>query len=173
MSSAENAASVPSSKPGPRHNSMLLIGGCFSLAFAVFQVSAIWWSASAIRYFGGPAQFSTEKPFAYALLCLGVAAMAAVAGLYALSGAGKLPRLPLLCTVLIAVTVVYVLRGLLIVPQTRFVLKHPELARFVVFSAISLCVGLVHLGGVVGLFRRGRPDEARIITPALKMTRNR
>ena len=173
MSSAEKAASAPSSEPGPRHNPMLLVGGCFSLAFAVFQLSAIWWSASAIGYFGGPAQFSTERPVAYAILCLAVAAMVAVAGLYALSGAGKLPRLPLLRTVLIAVAVVYLLRGLLVIPQTRFVLKHPELARSVVFSAISLCVGLVHLGGVVGLFRRGRPDEARIITPALKMTRNR
>jgi len=160
MSTAGTAASAPSSKPVPRHNRMLRVGGCFSLAFAVFQVSAIWWSASAIRYFGGPAQFSTEKPFAYAILCLAVAAMVAVAGLYALSGAGKPPRLPLLRTVLIAVTVVYLLRGLLIVPQTRLVLRHPELVRFAVFSAISLCVGFVHLGGVVVLYRHGRPDQA-------------
>jgi len=162
MSSGGTATSAPVSKPVRPRNRKLLIGGYFSLAFAVFQVSAIWWSASAIRYFGGPAQFSTEKPLAYAILCLAVAAIVAVFGLYALSGAGKIPRLPLLRAVLIAVTVVYLLRGFLIIPQTRFVLKHPELARFVVFSAISLCVGALHLGGVIGLYRQGRPDETRL-----------
>lgn len=98
---------------------------------------------------------SVERPLAYAALCLGVAAIVAVFGLYALSGAGKIRRLPLLRTVLIGVTVIYLLRGLLLIPQTPLVLKHPELIRFLVFSAISLAVGIVHAGGVVKLYRRG------------------
>jgi hypothetical protein len=141
-------------------NRLLSAGGYFSLAFAVFQLSGIWWPASAIRYLGGPAKLSVERPLAYAGLCVAVAAIAAVFGAYALSGAGKIRRLPLLRTILIAGTLIYLLRGLLVIPQTPVVLKHPEAVLYLAFSVISLCVGVVHAAGVVNLYRHGRPAEA-------------
>jgi hypothetical protein len=157
MSSSGTSVFSSTSVPTPRHNYLLLAGGYFSLGFSAFQASAIGWPARAVGYFGGPAELRIEKPIQYALLCLAIAAIMAVFGLYALSGAGKIRRLPLLRTVLIAVTAIYLLRGLLIIPQAPYVLTHPGLVRFVVFSAISLVVGLVHLGGVVQLCRHGRP----------------
>ena len=160
MSSSAVMVSAPTSAPASLHNYLLLAGGYFSLAFAAFQVSVIWWSPSAVRYFGGPAELSMERPILYAVLCLAVSEIVAVFGVYALSGAGKIRRLPLLRTVLIAVTGIYLLRGLLIIPQAPVVLKHPGLVRFLVFSAISLCLGMVHLAGVVQLYRHGRPGEA-------------
>ena len=157
MSSSRTTPSSPASVPTPRHNYLLIAGGYFSLAFAAFQASAMAWPAHVVKYFGGPAELRTLRPVLYGVLCLAIAAIVAVFGLYALSGAGNVRRLPLLRTVLLFVTVIYLLRGLLIIPQMPIVLKHPDLVRFVAFSTISLVVGLVHLGGVVQLCRRGRP----------------
>ena len=157
MSSARTTASPPIPVHAPLHNYWLLAGGYFSLGFAVFQASAIGWPAHAVKYFGGPAELRTANPVRYAVLCLAIAAVVAAFGLYALSGAGKVRPLPLLRTVLIVATAIYLLRGLLVIPQMPIVLKHPGLVRFVVFSTISLGVGVIHLGGVVQLCRRGRP----------------
>ncbi len=140
-------------------NTMLVVGGWFSLAFAVFQISGIWWPASAIKWFGGPDQMSINRPVSYALLCLVVGLGVAVFGLYTLSGAGKIARLPLLRTMVTIVTVIYLLRGLLLFPQLPFIIQHPTFWRFALFSLISLTVGFVHLGGLVKLFRFGRPGE--------------
>ena len=161
MAPAPAPTSAPAlPQPASLHNYLLLAGGYFSLAFAAFQVSAIGWSPSAVRYFGGPADLRIERPILYALLCLAVGAIVAVFGVYALSGAGKIRRMPLLRTVLISVTAIYLLRGLLFIPQLPVVLKHPGLVRFLAFSAISLCLGMVHLAGVVQLYRHGRPGDA-------------
>ena len=157
MSSSGSATTSPKSVAAPLHNYWLLAGGYFSLGFAAFQVSAIRWPPGAVKYFGGPAELRTENPIRYAVLCIVIAAIVAVFGLYALSGAGKVRPLPWLRTVLLFVTAIYLLRGLSIIPQTPIVLKHPDLVRFLVFSGISLCVGVIHIGGVVQLCRRGRP----------------
>jgi hypothetical protein len=154
--STAGAGSEMAPRAATERNSLLLAGGCFSLAFAVFQVSAMFWPAGAIRYFGGPAELSQARPAVYASICVVVAVMVAVCGLYALSGAGLFRRLPLTRTVLGVTTGVYLLRGLLLVPQLPIVIRHPEFIRFAAFSAISLCVGVVHLGGWVRLVRRGR-----------------
>ncbi len=132
-----------------------MLGGYFSLAFAVFQVSGIFWPPDAIRYFGGPAELSQARPFIYASFCVVVAAIVTVFGLYALSGSGRIRRLPLLRTVIAAATAIYILRGLLLIPQILAVLRQPIPARFLLFSMISLCVGLIHLAGLPPLFIRG------------------
>jgi hypothetical protein len=147
-------ASTPTKSKPQFHNYLLLVGGYFSLAFAVFQVAGIWWSAQAIKYLGGPAEMSVKRPTLYALVCVAVAVVAAIFGLYALSGAGTIRRLPLLRTGLITIAAIYVLRGLLLVPQLPVVIRHPDLLRFLVFSAISLCVGAVYVIGIVQLYRK-------------------
>lgn len=144
------------------NNTLLLVGGYFSLAFAVFQISAVFWPPNSIKYLGGPAELSQTRPGIYALLCIVVAAIVAVFGLYALSGAGKIRRLPLLRTVITVTTVIYVMRGLLLIPQMPIVIKNPGLVRFALFSVISLCVGLAHLGGLIKLFKQWRPGEAAL-----------
>jgi hypothetical protein len=140
-------------------NTLLLVGGYFSLAFAVFQISGVLWPPAAIKYLGGPAELSQTRPVIYTLICIVVAAIVAVLGLYALSGAGKIRRLPMLRTVITVITVIYGLRGLLLIPQMPVVIKNPGLMRFALFSVISLCVGFVHLGGLIKLFKQGRPSE--------------
>jgi len=137
-------------------NVMLIVGGCFSLVFAVFQASGIWWSPEAVKYLGGPAEMCASNRPLYAVLCVVVAAGAAAFGFYALSGAGAIRRLPLLRTVLAGITSIYLLRGLLLFPQALAYHRTPKLVpiRFLFMSAIALAVGLVHLAGVVQLFNR-------------------
>ncbi len=162
MDSPGASASAPQTEPARPHNYLLLIGGYFSLTFAAFQVSAIWWSPEVIEYFGGPADLKTFRPMGYAALCLAVAAIVGIFGLYALSGAGTIRRLPLLRAGLIVIAAIYLLRGLLAIWQMPMVLKHPHLVRFLVFSLISLCVGAVYARGIVGLYKYGRPGESRL-----------
>ncbi len=140
-------------------NALLLGGGCFSLAFAGFQISGIFWTPQAIKYFGGPAELSEARPVLYMLLCIVVAAIVAMLGVYALAGAGRIRRLPLLRTAILLATAIYLLRGLLLIPQIPAVVKQPSLMRFALFSAISLCVGLVHLGGFIHLLKIRNPGK--------------
>jgi hypothetical protein len=147
----------------PNRNIYLAIGGWFSLAFAVFQVSAIMWPPDILTYFGGPVKMQAENPFMYAGVCVFVGAIVAVCGLYALSGAGKFRSLPLLRTMLVAITAVFILRGLGIIHDLKMIQQHPEmnLTRFAAYSLIALCVGMIHLMGVIRLFRQGRGENLR------------
>lgn len=142
-----------------RTNAPLFAGGLFSVAFALFQIGGIFWSPEAITYFGGPGELSEVRPVLYAALCLALGAMAGIAGVYALAGSGRLrlprlPRLPMLRTVIAATTAVYLLHGLLLIPQIPVAFAHPGFIRFLLFSTVSLCVGLIHLAGLMVLFRR-------------------
>jgi hypothetical protein len=144
-----------------KRNVYLLIGGMFSLTFAVFQISAIFWSRELLIYFGGPVKMQAENPILYFIVCVFVGALIAICGLYALSGAGKFRRLPLLRTVLVAVTIIFILRGLLIIPILKilFTSSDKEVFRFLVFSIIALGIGIIHLAGVIRLFKLGRPER--------------
>ena len=138
-------------------NIYLLIGGLFSLAFAIFQISAIVWPPALLDYFGGPVKMQAEYPIIYISGCALVGAIVAVAGFYALSGAGKFRPLPLLRTGLVAITIVYILRGLFIINFIILIISYPEMnlkPQFAVFSLIALCVGMIHLMGVIRLFRQ-------------------
>ena len=158
-----NTATVPvgtESETLMKKNILLQGGGYFSLAFAVFQISGPLWPPHVIKYFGGPGELSRTRPVDFALLCIVIAVIVAIFGLYALSGAGIVRRLPLLRTVITATTAIYLLRGLLLVPQILLVSKYPGVMRFALYSVIALGVGLVHLGGLIKLFKQGRPGEA-------------
>jgi hypothetical protein len=149
----------------PNKNIFLLIGGLFSLAFAIFQVSAIFWSSSLVRYFGGPLKMQLENPFMFICVCVLLGAIIAISGLYALSGVGKIRYLPFLRTMLTAITLVYILRGLAVVNDLRIIYEHPDLnlIRFAVFSYIALCIGIIHLIGVTLLFQQGRSKNSENI----------
>jgi putative oxidoreductase len=143
-----------------KRNLYLQIGGMFSFAFAIFQISAIFWSKELLMYFGGPVKMQAENPFMYIFACLFVGALVAACGLYAFSGAGRVRRFPLLRTMLITITTIYMLRGLAIITDLIIIHNHPELNlwRFFFYSCIALCIGLAHLVGVIKFFKYGRPE---------------
>ncbi len=161
--SSSGAGLAPAKAPGIQKNTFLVIGGWFSILFAAFQISGIWWPASGIKWFGGGdllAQMSQDRPFSYAALCLVIGLIAAGFGAYALSGAGKIVRLKLLRTGLTFITIIYLLRGLTVFTETASAARGQQPWRFAVFSLIALLVGLTHFGGLMKLFRYGRPGES-------------
>lgn len=78
---------------------------------------------------------------------LGLALMFASWGVYALSGANVIRQLPLLRTVLIAASVIYLLRSLVLPGEIVKALTSGHSLRFVVFSTGSLAAGLLYLVG--------------------------
>ncbi len=105
----------------------------------------------AYLYFGTAdlAQLAAQGSAYPAIITFLIALCFAVFGVYSLSGAGWGRRLPLVTAVLVAISGVYILRGLVLVPDLiRLAGGAGYPFRQTVFSATSLVVGLAHLAGV-------------------------
>lgn len=81
------------------------------------------------------------------LVTTGIATVLGVWAAFALSGAGLMPRLPLLRTALLAITAIYLLRGLLLIP-IMIIVPYPEGAFDYWSSLIVLAYGCVHAAGL-------------------------
>lgn len=96
-----------------------------------------------------------------ALLTVGVAVLLGVAGLFALSGAGRFPKLLLRKPALVVIGGAFTLRGLRLVPELASAvagnLARPP--RALLFSAISLSLGLCFFAGL--WLDRARSRSAR------------
>jgi hypothetical protein len=99
------------------------------------------------RYFNAAelAEMHEEgSPFTV-LVTLGLAVMFTIWGVYGLSGAGVIGQLPVLHALVIAIGVVYILRGLMPPSEIFKVLQRGYPARFVVLSVGSFAFGLLYL----------------------------
>src|SRR5262245_49896623 len=106
---------------------LLLFGGLASIAIAALHVVIVFIGPPAYRYFGAGEALARQAELGSlfpATLTLIVATAFALFGAYALSGAGTLRRLPLLRLGLTTIGVIYTLRGLLLVPQALYVIRH-------------------------------------------------
>lgn len=132
---------------------ILAFAGVLSFAVALFQ-AAIGFSPSLSLYFGAPEALVTNL-YALIIVSLIIAAIIALFGLYAISGAGYIRTLPWLKQILVVISGIYILRGLLLIPELLVVMgvfhiSIPVAPRFVVFSLGSLLIGLIYLIGTVG-----------------------
>ncbi|MBA2338952.1 MAG: hypothetical protein H0V88_01030 [Pyrinomonadaceae bacterium] len=139
-------------------NQWLKLGGILSFAVALLHVVIIFVGASAYRYFGAGEDMATtaESGSAFpAVLTLFLVAMFAIWGFYGLSGAGVVRRLPLLKIALILIGAVYTLRGVAVFQQLfQIATSSAEVApREVVFSLVSLVIGLAYLIGTISNWR--------------------
>lgn len=122
------------------------------LALALVHVACIFAGEATARFFTAP-RYVLELIRSGSLLIIPVAlvlfTVLGTFGLYAWSAAGKMRRLPLLRTGLIAVGVIFTLRGLLLIPQAAVMLRHPGVFpwQVPVFSLVALTLGLAHLAG--------------------------
>jgi hypothetical protein len=86
------------------------------------------------------------------VITLGIAAVLAVWAAYAFSGAGMIPRLPLLKLVLVAISAVYLLRAVGYIPA--LLAAGAPVGTFAwVSSAIVLVYAVVHIIGTLQLWR--------------------
>ena len=131
-------------------NPYLIAGGTLSAIAALFHLGCIVFGASWFRYLGAGermAQMATAGQWYPTVAALMIASVLIVWSLYAFSGAGVIPRLPLLRWVLCAITGIYVLRGaafIVIVPY----FPGNSMMFWVVSSSICLAIGIVHLVGI-------------------------
>jgi hypothetical protein len=134
--------------------SLLKLGGVLSFAVALLHVVAIFIGAPAYRYLGAGEDMATaaESGSAFpALLTLFLVVIFAIWGFYGLSGAGVIRRLPLLKIALLLIGVVYTLRGVVVFQQLfQIAASSVEVAsREIVFSLVSLIIGLAYLLGTI------------------------
>ena len=100
-------------------NPWLVVGGCLSLVAAALHLAIIVGGPDWYRFFGAPEAFAVAAErgrLAPHLWAAGIAALLALWAAYALAGAGLIRRLPLMRTALVVITLIYLSRGLLIIP---------------------------------------------------------
>lgn len=134
----------------------MTLAGILSLIAALMHLAIIVGGPDWYRFFGageGMAQMAEQGRLAPTLITLAIATVLATWALYAWSGAGLIPPLPLLKPALILITAVYLLRGAfgLVAP---FVSDHPRIVenstQFWVWSSlICLGFGAVYLKGLL------------------------
>ncbi|HEX8466401.1 MAG TPA: hypothetical protein VF620_01190 [Allosphingosinicella sp.] len=133
-------------------NSWLVAGGILSALAVILHLAVIAGGPDWYRFVGAGeemAQMAERGLLRPALITIAIATILAIWSAYAFAGAGLLPRLPLIRTALVAITAVYLLRGLALVP---LVLLRPALVdSFALWSSlIVLAYGIVH---AVGTYR--------------------
>jgi len=138
-----------------------MAGGTLSAAAAVLHVAIIFGGPDWYRFFGAgedmarAAEQGSARP---ALVACAIAAVLLVWALYAFSGAGLIRRLPLLRTALIAISAVYLLRGLAPVPM--LILKPQLVDGFVIWSSLAVLVyGLAYAVGTWTAWPRLKGDS--------------
>jgi hypothetical protein len=131
----------------------LALGGVASAAASLLHLASIAGGPDWYRFFGAgePIARAAERgSWVPALLALAIATLLAAWSAFAFSGAGLLRPLPLLRTALVAITAIYLVRGLALFFPTA--MSRPDLSPAFLFwsSLIVLAIGVVHL---VGLWR--------------------
>lgn len=145
-----------------RRERILLLAGWLSVAVAALHLVIIFLGAPAYRYFGAGEEMARQAEagsFAPAALTLFIAVVFAVFSLYAFAGAGRLRRLPLLRTGLSVIAAIYCLRGLALLPELAGYAQGSDAVtpRQLVFSAVSLAIGILYLLGTALLWPSLRP----------------
>jgi hypothetical protein len=137
--------------PSAAGSGLLILAAACSAAAALAHVGVVLGGPAWYRFFGageGMARLAASGSPYPALVTLAIAAVLAVWAAYAAAAAGLLPALPLLRTALVAITLVYLLRGL-----GGFVLAvvapgGNSPAFWAWSSAICLAIGMVHALGL-------------------------
>lgn len=131
-------------------NHFLIAGGVLSALAAFLHLGCIVFGAPWYRFLGAGEQMArlaeagSPHPTRMALL---IAGMLMVWSAYAFSGAGVLPRLPLLRTALCAITFIYLARAVAF-PLLFPMFPGNSLTFWLTSSAICALFGLVHLIGL-------------------------
>lgn len=131
--------------------SWLLAAASLSALASIAHLAVIAGGPAWYRAFGageGMARMAASGSMYPMVITLAIAAVLATWALYALSGAGVLPVLPFLRTVLVLVTGVYLLRGFAGFLLAAVAPGQNGVAFWLWSSAICLAIGGVHAAGL-------------------------
>jgi hypothetical protein len=137
-------------------------GISFFMAACQFAI-AVW--PAAAEYFQAPPALLNDR-VRMLLIGGGAALIPLIVGLYALSGAGVIRRLPLVRTVLVGIGSLFLLRGMFIILTLMVILgvrPGPISPVAVASHLVFLAAGVLFLGGAVLSWRNpeGRPGRVR------------
>lgn len=128
---------------------LLFIGGILSLLASLLHIGVIIGGPDWYRFFGAGEELAkmAEKGSLYpAVITFGIALVLAAWAWFAFAGAGFVWKPPLLRTGLIAISAVYLLRGLVLLPM--LLLTPEKVNGFAVWSSIIVLVyGLFYATG--------------------------
>jgi hypothetical protein len=133
--------------------------GCFGIVILHILISFA--GVEFNRFIGAPPgilKLIEEGSWLVPAMGLGIALLFTIFGLYALSGAGKLRRLPLLKSVILFLGLMLTYRGLAIIISIQNFLKNPDYStwQYPLMSLGALCLGLATLWGVLDLRKTER-----------------
>ena len=131
-------------------NPWLVVGGCLSAAAAIVHVAVIVGGPDWYRFFGAGedlALMAERGSWVPAALTAVIATVLAVWAAYAFAAAGLIRRLPLMRSALVAISAIYLARGMFVFSPAAF--ARPDLSASFMFysSLIVLAYGLVHAIG--------------------------
>ena len=122
-------------------NKPLIFGGMLSVIAALLHVAIIIGGPDWYRFFGageGMAVMAEAGSWYPPIITSGIAIILFTWALYAFSGAGIIRKLPLLKLGLVVISLIYLIRGLAIIPAYFFM---PEiLDNFLIWSSL-ICLG--------------------------------
>ena len=132
-------------------NPWLLAGAILSAIASLLHLACIVGGPSWYRFFGAGermARLVERGSLQPAVITVAIALILALWSADALSGAGLIPRLPLLRTGLVTICAIYLLRAAAL-PLMLARMPDRGTTFLVVSSAIVLVIGLVYLAGIV------------------------
>ncbi len=142
--------------PGSTGSVLLVVAGSLSGLAALAHIGVVLGGPSWYRFFGageGMARLAASGSWYPALITVGIALVLASWSAYALSAAGLLPSFPYLKLVLVAVTAVYLLRGVAGFALAAVAPGGNSPAFWLWSSSICLLIGLVHAIGLAKQWR--------------------
>jgi hypothetical protein len=122
-------------------NKWLVAGGILSALAAILHLAIIPGGPDWYRFFGAGeemARMAERGLLRPTLYTIAIASILGIWSAYAFAGAGLLPRLPLIRTALLAISAVYLLRGLVPIPLA--VLRPDLLGPFALWSSLIVLV---------------------------------
>jgi hypothetical protein len=140
-----------------KRNPWLVAGGLLSLAAALLHLAVIAGGPDWYRFVGAGeemALMAERGRLTPHLITLAIALLLAIWAAYAFSGAGLIRRLPLIRTALVAISAIYLLRGLVLFPA---LLQQPRDPFTIWSSLIVLVYGIAYALGT----RRAWPALSR------------
>lgn len=137
-------------------NAALLLAACLSAIAGLLHVGIILGGPRWYRLFGAGERMARGAEAGRAfptVITTAIAAMLFVWAAYGLSGAGAIQPLPFLKPALCAITAVYLLRGLALIPLMTF--ARSKATPFLVWSSmVCLGYGTFHLIGLMQVWNR-------------------
>lgn len=131
-------------------NHYLIAAAVLNGLAALLHLACIAFGPAWYRFFGAGekmARMAAAGNWYPTIVTTFIAGVLATWALYALAGAGAIPKLPFTRGILCAITAVYLLRGAIVLPIAAFA-SRPLTAFSWWSSAICFCIGIVHLAGL-------------------------